>query len=136
MRDFATLFKLALEPVAHASFDSALKRGVNLDANSFELRWQCEGVEQSSGATLLPAGPIYFSATVAIDAQASRVAALTSGRVQRESDAALSFETGDVLVNEYAGPLGMATGLTELNVVGSFEARAAQPQPRDAGPSR
>ena len=36
----------------------------------------------AAAEVLVPAGPIYFSAEVALDARATRVAALTSGRVQ------------------------------------------------------
>ena len=46
-----------------------------------ELRWECEAIGPEDDA-LVPAGPIYLSGVVSLDEQATRVAALTSGRVQ------------------------------------------------------
>ena len=46
-----------------------------------ELRWECEPIGPEDGV-LVPGGPIYLSGVVSLDEQATRVAALTSGRVQ------------------------------------------------------
>ena len=75
---------------------------------------------------------MYLSGVVSLDERATRVAALTSGRVQE--GAMLRCDEGRVLVKEYVGALGAAAGITELKVVGSFEARPAGPAPPGAAP--
>ena len=59
------------------------------------------------------------------DASAARVAALTSGR-SGAADVGLRFNDGRITVKE-SGVLGGAVGLSELKIIGSFDARPASP---------
>ena len=93
-------------------------------AEVLELRMQCDGLGPAGGADgaqeLLPRGPVYLSATLEADERATRVAALTSGKVQNEE--IIRFGDGRITVKEYSS-IGVVAGLSELKVVGSFEAR-------------
>ena len=82
-----------------------------------------EGLGPAGGAgaqELLPQGPVYLSATLEADERATRVAALTSGKVQDEE--IIRFGDGRITVKDYS-TIGVVAGLSELKVVGSFEAR-------------
>ena len=93
--------------------------------SALELRLQFSDGIELSGETLVPAGAVYYSAQLAADEGASRVAALTSGKM--EGNQVIRFGDGRVTVKE-TGAIGMATGLYSLKVIGSFVARPAQPR--------
>ena len=104
--------------------DEAMDQG-GLVPSALELRLEfIEGIELS-GETLVPPGSVYFSAQLAADEGASRVAAITSGRA--EGNNAIRFGDAKITVKEM-GAVGMAVGLTSLKVIGTFDARPAQPR--------
>lgn len=86
---------------------------------ALELRLETEEIAMS-GATLVPAGQLFFNARLESDESASRVAALTSGRPT--GNQVIRFADGRIVVKEY-GALGAVAGLSELKVVGTFDAR-------------
>ena len=59
----------------------ASEQGPRAGEQVLELRWESEPIGPEDDA-LVPGGPIYLSGVVSLDEQATRVAALTSGRVQ------------------------------------------------------
>jgi hypothetical protein len=82
-----------------------------------------------SGQSLVPTGQMFLSAALQADEAATRVAALTSGRV--DGNQALRFADGRITIKE-SGSLGAAAGLSQLVVVGTFDARPAVPPPPPA----
>lgn len=91
--------------------------------SALELNLACAGLEVPGGGRV-EAGPLYLNSALRGDPQASRVAALTSGRAV--GNTVLRFDNGRVVINEYSA-LGAAVGISEAKVVGGFEARPAQP---------
>ena len=90
---------------------------------ALECCLQCTGIGLPGEAEeSVPPGPLYLSAILDTDDRATRVAELTAGRVIGEGDRLIKFGQGRVTAKEYS-MLGQWTGLSELNIVGSLEAR-------------
>lgn len=97
---------------------------------AIEVCLPCDGIE--AGDVRVPAGPIYLNADLQLDERATLVAQLTSGRA--DGNAVIRLSEGTVVMKQYAGLLGAATGLSELKKIGSFEARPATPAARTPSP--
>ena len=118
-------------PVGLWSVEVDEQSGGGLVPQFLELRLDVQEIAMS-GQTLVPEGQVFLSAALESDEAATRVAALTSGRV--DGNQALRFTDGRVTVKEY-GSLG-AAGLSELKLVGTFDARPAAPRENATGESQ
>lgn len=123
------------------------------ERHSLEMRLECSGLGRD-GEEWIPPGPLFLTASLEADERATRLAAPRCGMARVPTTlhgtcsslpqstecsytrlAALGgggeatvirFDEGRVTAKEY-GALGRWTGLSELRVVGSLEARPLQP---------